>query len=196
MNLYFVESGAAERSAAMKWIGYILAGVGAIALIAVVVLLALGGGRGHSRLVRTIEIDKPADVVYGWITEPPRLTACVGGLIDIRRDTADPLGVGSREVWIMEDRNNNNERMEIQAEYTRVEPSRLVEARLNVPDGFTGTVIYELQPIDANRTHLTYRSEYQFEHWLAKLLEPVISRSAQQKLNEDLDRMKQKAEAE
>ena len=72
----------------------------------------------------------------------------------------------------------------------------MLEARLNVPEGFTGTIIYELQPIDANRTHVTYRATYQFDHWLAKLLEPVISRSAQQKLNEDFERMKQKAEAE
>ena len=35
-----------------------------------------------------------------------------------------------------------------------------------------------------------------YEHWLAKLLEPVISRSAQQKLEEDLQRLKQQAEAE
>ena len=180
----------------MRWIGYLLAGIGAIVVIAVVVLLALGGGRGESRLVRTIEIDKPADVVFAWITEPVRLKSWVGWLIDIHRETPDPVRVGSREVWVMEDRNNNNQRMEIHAEYTRVEPSRLVEARLQVPEGFTGTIIYELQPIDARRTHLTYRGQYHFDHWLAKLLEPVISRSAQQKLNEDLARMKQKAEAE
>ena len=40
----------------------------------------------------------------------------------------------------MEDRNNNNQRMDIQTEVTRVEPDRLLEVRLNVPAGFTGTV--------------------------------------------------------
>ena len=180
----------------MKWIGYIFAGIGAIVVIAIVVLLALGGGRGQSRLVKTIEIARPANVVFAWITEPPRLKAWVGWLIDIHRQTPEPVRAGSREVWVMEDRNNNNQRMEIQTEYTRVEPDRVLEARLNVPEGFTGTVIYELQPIDANRTHVTYRATYQFDHWLAKLLEPIISRSAQHKLSEDFARMKQKAEAE
>jgi uncharacterized protein YndB with AHSA1/START domain len=180
----------------MRWIGYPLAAVGAVVVIGLVILLALGGGRGQSRLVRTIEINKPADVVFEWITEPPRLKAWVGWLRDVQRPAPDPLGIGSREVWVMEDRNNNNQLMEIHAEYTQVEPGRRLEARLNAPAAFTGTVTYELQPIDARRTLLTYRCEYRFEHWLAKLFEPLISRSAQQKLNEDLERMKQKAEAE
>jgi hypothetical protein len=57
-------------------------------------------------------------------------------------------------------------------------------------------VTYELQPIDAERTRLHYRSAYKFHHWLARIFEPVISRSAQQKLDEDLARLKQRAEAE
>ena len=96
----------------------------------------------------------------------------------------------------MEDRNNNNQRMDIETEVTRHEPDRLLEARLNGPAAFTGTVTYELQPLDANRTRLVYRGSFQYEHWLAKLLEPIISRSAAQKLEEDLERLRQKAEAE
>ena len=37
----------------------------------------------------------------------------------------------------MEDRNNNNQRMDIEAEVTRHEANRLREARLNVSEGFT-----------------------------------------------------------
>jgi uncharacterized protein YndB with AHSA1/START domain len=180
----------------MKWILYVLAALAALVVLAIVVLIAIGGGRGESRLVRTNEISRPAGVVFKWISEPDRLKSWVGWVVEIQSLTPAPATVGSRTVWVMEDRNNNNQRMDIQTEVTRVEPDRLLETRLNVPMGFSGTVTYELQPIDANRTHLTYRAYYKFDHWLAKLLEPVISRSAQQKLNEDLDRLKQKAEAE
>ncbi len=62
-------------------------------------------------------------------------------------------------------------------------------------EGFTGTVTYELQPLDASRTQLTYRAAFEYDHWLAKLLEPVINRSARQKSVEDLARLKQLAEA-
>jgi uncharacterized protein YndB with AHSA1/START domain len=180
----------------MKWILYVLAGVLGLVVVAVVVLLALGGARGQGRLVETVEIAQPAAVVFKWITEPPRLKSWIGWLVDIQMLTPEVGRVGSKHVWVMEDRNNNNQRMDIAVETTRVEPDRLLEVQLNVPSGFTGTVTYELQPMDQKRTLLMYRGTYQYQHWLAKLLEPVISRSAQQKLEEDLQRLKQLAEAE
>jgi uncharacterized protein YndB with AHSA1/START domain len=179
----------------MKWLLYVVVGLVALVGLAVLVLLALGGGRGQARHVATVEIARPAGVVFQWITEPQRLTSWVGWVVEIQALTKDNGVVGSRQLWVMEDRNNNNQRMEIQTEITRAEPDQLLETRLNVPEGFTGTVTYELQPIDASRTHLTYRATYHYQHWLAKLLEPVISRSAQQKLQEDLQRLKQQAEA-
>lgn len=180
----------------MKWLLYALVGIIGLVVLAVAALLALGGGRGEGRHETSVEIARPAPVVFTWITEPDRVKSWVGWLIDIKSLTPGKTGVGAREIWVMEDRNNNNQRMDIEAEVTRLETDRLLEARLNVPNGFTGTVTYELQPLDANRTRLVYRGMFKYEHWLAKLLEPVISRSAQQKLEEDLERLKQKAEAE
>ena len=180
----------------MKWILYLVAAIAALAGPILIFLIAVGGGRGDARHVRSLQIDRPADVVFTWITEPTRVQSWVGWLVEIRALTPPPTAVGSRVVWVMEDRNNGNQRMDVNAEVTRFEQDRLLETRLNAPGGFTGTVTYELQPIDARRTHLTYRATYHYEHWLAKLLEPIISRSAQQKLVEDLDRLKQKVEAE
>ena len=180
----------------MKWLLYVMAGLVGIVVLAVVVLLALGGGRGEGTHETSVEIARPASVVFAWITEPDRVKSWVGWLIDINSLTPGKAGVGAREIWVMEDRNNNNQRMDIEAEVTRLETDRLLETRLNAPGGFTGTVTYELLPLDANRTRLVYRGTFKYEHWLAKLLEPVISRSAQHKLEEDLERLRQKAEAE
>jgi uncharacterized protein YndB with AHSA1/START domain len=180
----------------MKWIVYTLAAIAGLIVLAIVVLLAIGGGRGEGRYLTTVEISQPANVVFRWVTEPQRIKSWVGWLVEIRSLTPGKEGVGARAVWVMEDRNNNNQRMEIAAVYTRYEPERLIEASLDVPQGFTGTVVYELEPLDASRTRLTYRANYQYHHWLAKLLEPVISRSARQKMDEDLLRLKQKAESE
>lgn len=178
----------------MKWVLYILAGLGGLLVLTVVTLVALGSRSSAGRFETTVEIAQPAPVVFEWISEPARLKAWVGWLIDVQQVTP-ATGVGSREVWVMEDRNNNNQRMDIQAEVTRHEANRLREARLNVSEGFTGTVTYELQPLDASRTQLTYRAAFKYDHWLAKLLEPVINRSARQKSVEDLARLKQLAEA-
>lgn len=180
----------------MKWLWYAALAVAGLLVLAVGVLLAIGGGRGRGEFETSVDIARPAPVVFTWITEPERVKSWVGWLVDIRELTPGKTGVGTREIWVMEDRNNNNQRMDIETEVTRHEPDRLLEARLNVPAAFTGTVTYELQPLDANRTRLVYRGSFQYEHWLAKLLEPVISRSAAQKLEEDLERLRQKAEAE
>ena len=180
----------------MKWLLYGLGAVVAVVMVAVLVLLMLGGGRGESRLQATIEIARPASVVFDWITRPSRVQSWVGWLIEIQSLSPGEQTIGSREVWVMEDRNNNNQRMEIESEIVGLDQNRVLSTRLHSPGGFEGTVTYSLEPMGADRTRLQYLGDYKFEHWLAKLLEPVISRSAQQKLEEDLARLKQLAEAE
>jgi uncharacterized protein YndB with AHSA1/START domain len=180
----------------MKWFMYVVTAIFGLIVLCVIVLLAMGGGRGESRLSATVDIERPAGVVFTWITEPEHVKSWVGWLVEIKTITPQVSGVGAREVWVMEDRNNNNQRMAINSEVTRHDPDRLLETRLHSPEGFSGTVVYQLHSMDANRTRLTYTADYKFEHWLAKLLEPVISRSAQQKLDEDVARLKQRAEAE
>lgn len=180
----------------MKWILYGAGGVLALLLLAIISLLAVGGFRGESRLERSIEIARPAGAVFRWIREPERVKSWLGWLVEIRELTPGRDGVGAREIWVMEDRNNNNQRMDIETEVTRHEPDRLLETRLHARDGFTGVVTYELEPLDARRTRLVYRGDYKYEHWLARLLGPIITRSADQKLVADLERLKQRAEAE
>ena len=180
----------------MKWLLYGLASIAGVVMLAILVLLMLGGGRGESRLQATVEIARPAAVVFDWITQPRRVQSWVGWLIEIQSLTPGDQAIGSREVWVMEDRNNNNQRMEIASEVIALDRNRTLSTRLNSPGGFEGTVTYSLEPIGADRTRLQYLGDYKFEHWLARLLEPVISRSAQQKLEEDLARLKQLAESE
>ena len=180
----------------MKWVLYVALGLLAIVGLAVVALLVIGGGRGIGRFETSVDVARPAPVVFAWVTEPTRLKSWVGWLVDVRSLTPQTSGVGARNVWVMEDRNNNNQRMDLHTEVVRHEPDRLIETTVDVPEGFTGRVTYELEPLDANRTRLTYRATFQYHHWLAKLLEPVISRSARQKLVEDLERLKRQAEAE
>jgi uncharacterized protein YndB with AHSA1/START domain len=179
----------------MKWILYALAAVGALLVVCVIVLLAMGGGRGESQLQATVDIARPPEVVFTFITEPARVKSWLGWLVEIRSLTPGKQGVGAREVWVMEDRNNNNQHMDIRTEVTRYDPARSYEARLEATEGFTGTVLYELQPVDGNATRLIYRGQYQFHHWFARLLSPVITRAAQQKLDEDMARLKQQVEA-
>jgi uncharacterized membrane protein len=179
----------------MKWILYLAGSVVGLLAIAVVVLVVLGA-LSERRIHATVDIDRPADVVFAWVTEPRRLQAWIGWLVDIRNVTPQQGQVGSRQVWVMEDRNNNNARMEIETEFVTYRPGRGLTARLNAPGAFIGAVDYVLEPLGPNRTRLKYSMSYEYQMWLARLLEPIIARSARQKLEEDLQRLKQRAEAE
>ena len=180
----------------MKWLMYVLAAIAGLFGIALIVLLFLGGGRGQGRYVHSIDISRPPATVFAWVSRPEKLKSWVGWMVDIRDLTPDRVGVGAKHGWVMEDRNNDDQRMDIEAEVTRYEPDRMVESRVQAAELFSGEVRYELEPMAASRTRLTYRASFQYEHWLAKLLEPVISRSAQHKLEEDMARLKQQIEAE
>jgi uncharacterized membrane protein len=173
----------------MKWVLYALAGVGGLLVICVVVLLALGGYRGESRLVASIDIAKPPGTVFPFITQPEKLKSWVSWLVEVKEVAP------ARQVWVMEDRNNNNQLMNIETDIVRADPGRLLEVNVAAAEGFTGNIRYELESSGSEQTRLTYVGSYKFQHWLAKLLEPVISRSAQQKLEDDLRRLKQQVEA-
>ncbi len=67
-------------------------------MLANVVLLAMGGGRGESRLVAGVEIARPANVVFTWITEPERVKSWVGWLVEIKSVTPHTAGIGARQV--------------------------------------------------------------------------------------------------
>jgi uncharacterized protein YndB with AHSA1/START domain len=179
----------------MKWLGYVAAAIAGVVVVAVLVLLVLGARSDH-RIAGTVDIAQPPDVVFQWITEPQRLMAWVGWLVDVQMVTPAQEQVGARQVWVMEDRNNGNQRMNIEAEIVTYEPSQRLTARLSAADAFTGSVDYGLARLDATRTRLTYSMSYEYEQWFVKLLEPLIARAAQQKLDEDLARLKQRAEAE
>ena len=175
----------------MKWLKYAAAAAFSLALIVLLILVGLGGLRGESRLVHTIQIDRPASDVFTWITEPERLKAWVGSLVDVETLTPGSQGPGTRTRWMLHDAEESDQVLEVDFEVTRVEPGRLLEARVHSPE-LSGSVSYNLEPLDANRTLLMYRANSLYER---KLLVSIYSRAAQRKLNDDMARLKQLAEA-
>jgi len=169
----------------VKWL--IRGAVGLLSLIggAVLVLLAMGA-RSDKKLHSAVEIAKPAGDVRPWLTEPEKLKAWVGWLLEVRRE-------GDREIWVVEDRNNNNARMEIVAYDMREEPGRLY-TKVKVDGAFHGWSEFRWTEA-GGRTKLEQTGEYEYESWFAKLLEPLITREATKKQLEDLERLKSLIEA-
>ena len=117
-------------------------------------------------------------------------------LLEIR--SADPgrEGVGTRRVWVMEDRNNNNQKMEIVAVVQEWDPPKTLTLSLDAPGGFRGRQTYRLTGVGDGRTQVEIDSRYQFDNWLAKLLEPLITPSANAKMARDVAELKRMVESQ
>ena len=92
--------------------------------------------------------------------------------MEIRDLTPETAGQGHRRVWVMEDANNGNERMEITSDVTGYEPYRRIDVKLSSPEAFTGQVSYIFQDLGGGRTALTQSGTYHLTNWMARLMIP------------------------
>lgn len=179
----------------MKWVAIILGGLMGLVLVAGLVLWGLGFREGAGRIAGATEIDRSPAEVWPWIVEGEKVKQWVSWLTEVHDLTPDVKGVGARVQWIMIDPNMNNERVQIDAEYTEYQPERLSAVSLNSPGMFTGTGRYTLTDLGAGRTRVDYVSEYRMSNWLYKLMEPMVTPQARRKAEDDLAALKAVVEA-
>lgn len=174
------------------WIG--LGFAAGLVIVAAGTLLAMGMRAGAGRNDATIEITRPREVVYAWISEPGKLTQWVDWLVEVRQDPPGADGIVRREVWVMDDPNTKS-RMELVSTMLQVEVPRFVSATVFAPGVFDGEVSYTLTDLGNGRTRLDYRSHFTYGPWLYRLIEPLVTPEAQQKLEADLATLKRLVEA-
>ena len=103
-------------------------------------------------------------------------------------------GVGSKALWVMEDRDHNNQKMEIADEVVEYDPPRRIKVRFSSAEGFDGDGVFTLTDLGNGRTRVDQVGEYRFHQWMAKLFLPLIMHSAGSKAVEDMQRLKSKVE--
>lgn len=177
----------------MKWLAWGVAGLLGLVLVMVGVLWVLGRRGDAGRVQASVDVDRPPAEVWAWITEPEKEKAWVSWLVEVKAD--GPARVGSHQVWVMEDRNNGNARVQIGSVATAVEPGRRLEVRLSAPGMFTGDAVYALEDLGNGQTRLAVDSRYRYDMAFARLMEPLITPSAKKKFLEDLSRLKTLAES-
>lgn len=177
----------------MNWIKKIALVLAGLVVLAVLGLLAAGQRADANRLDVSVEIGRPAAEIWPWLIEPAKLTQWVSWLKRVRQISPGADGVGAREQWVMEDRNNGNAEMLIESVSTVYEPHRRLAARLSSQEAFTGDFRYELADA-GGKTTVRALGVYQYQHWLAKLLEPLITPEARKKLVGDLAALKRLVE--
>jgi uncharacterized protein YndB with AHSA1/START domain len=177
----------------MKVVLRLLGGLVGLVVLAVVVLFCMGlpPGAGDTRTV--VEIARPPEVVWAWITEPAHVKQWVSWLKEVREDTYGIEGVGARETWIMDDP-NMKQRIEIPSVVTSYDKPRHVGVHIGAPKMFTGDVTYTLTPT-AGGTRLEQYGRWHYDDAFARLMVPLITPQANAKGKADFARLKELAEA-
>jgi uncharacterized protein YndB with AHSA1/START domain len=157
-------------------------------------LVCLGFRPGASSTSSTIEIARPPEVVWAWLTEPARLTRWVGWLTSVKQDSTSADGIGGRQSWTLHDPNMAQDVVVI-GTVTEQDAPRLRRVHVRTPGMFSGDYAYTLTPV-AGGTRLQQSAHFRYDMWFARLMEPLVTPQASRKAREDQARLKQLAEAE
>ncbi|MGB0035910.1 MAG: SRPBCC family protein [Candidatus Acidiferrales bacterium] len=180
----------------MKWVLRILGAVVGLIVLAVLALYLAGFRRGHGRNSVTVEIARPPAQVFRYLTDDELVKRWVGGLVEIKHLNADVPGVGARMHMVEE---YKGESVPMDMEITGFEANRAIKFRIisagDPSEGFTEAGEYVLEPTGTG-TRLTLSATSEYQGFLPRLFEPLITPEAQKKLKEDLARLKGLVEGE
>ena len=178
----------------MKWVKI---GLGVVAALIVLPVLALGIANlnpDSNRLNASVVIHQKPAAIWPWLHEPAKLKQWVSWMVEVRQEGTNGLEPGHSAVWVMEDRNNGNARIEIKSVVESVEPMRRFTARLSATEGFSGNVTYSLTELPDGSTRVESDSRYHFDSAMVRFMMPLVCWQAKKKMVTDLDQLRQHVE--
>jgi uncharacterized protein YndB with AHSA1/START domain len=134
----------------------------------------------------TVEIARPPAEVFPWLLEEDKVPRWTGHLRTYERLGAGALALGSRIRQVLE---VSGRVIDVQLEVTRFEPPQGAETRF-ATNGIDVVSNYALAPAGAG-TRLTQSIEAKPTSLGARMLVPVVQPRLEQKLSEDLERLKE-----
>ena len=143
-------------------------------------------------IVSSIEIARPPEEVFSYVTDPSRLAEWQESVVSTRIEGSGPPGVGSRVVVTR--RIGRGERA-MTSEMTELSPSRSWGVR-GVDGPVRGNVKGTIDQLDDSaRSRVTIELDLQ-GHGLGKLLVPlVVRRQAQREMPTNLRNLKERLES-
>jgi uncharacterized protein YndB with AHSA1/START domain len=137
-----------------------------------------------ARFEHTVEVPRPPEEVFPWLLEQDKVPRWTGHLE--RYEQLDgALGPGARVRQVLE---ISGRTIDVELEITRYQPPAAAETRFET-NGIKVTSTYGLQPNGAG-TRLTQSLEAKAGGFTAKMLLPVVQPRLEQKLTEDLERLR------
>ena len=143
-------------------------------------------------IVSSIEIARPPEEVFSYVTDPSRLAEWQESVVSTRIEGSGPPGVGSRVVVT---RGIGRGERAMTSEMTELSPSRSWGVR-GVDGPVRGNVKGTIDPLDDSaRSRVTIELDLQ-GHGLGKLLVPlVVRRQAQREMPTNLRNLKERLES-
>lgn len=171
----------------MKAIQIFVVVTGAILVLGLLALFAIGRRPGAGRVSGSVELGVPPAVAMPWLTEPAKLRRWVGWLAEVKGDTS-AAALGRKQEWVMDD--GKSGALTLAVEITGWSPPDSMRMTLAVPGMVEGDNRYVLEDLLAG-TRLTVTGKYRHPNLMVALLEPLVTPEAQAKLRADLARLRE-----
>jgi uncharacterized protein YndB with AHSA1/START domain len=133
----------------------------------------------------TVEIPRPPAEVFPWLLEEDKVPSWTGHLERYERLDDGPLGRGSNVRQVLD---VSGRRIDVTLEVTAYEPPSGAQTRFST-NGIEVVSSYALEAAGAG-TRLTQSIEAKPKGLSARMLVPIVQPRLEQKLTEDLERLK------
>jgi uncharacterized protein YndB with AHSA1/START domain len=174
----------------MKWVKIVLGAFLALIVLCAAALAVAGMGPDANRMQSSVVIRNKPEAVWPWLYKADKVKRWVSWLIEVREEREGEPAPGGKAVWVMEDRNNGNARMEITGTVDAVEPNRRIAIHMTSPEGFSGTNVYTLTPLPDGSTRLDSDSRYTLDNGFARFMMPLVLWQARKKMAADMDNLR------
>ena len=124
-----------------------------------------------------LDVDRPAAVVFAFVSDQCNATRWQRGLHEVRRTTDGPIGVGTEHVFV---RRFAGRKIESANRFVAYEPDRFVE--FEIPEGsMTGQASYLVEPLGEQRCRVTSTMQFRVAGWMRpveRLLARILERDS------------------
>jgi uncharacterized membrane protein len=134
-------------------------------------------------------VDRPAEEVFAYLTDPEKLPEWQSMVSESRQDSSGPMSVGTRVINV---RNFLGRRIESQAEVTAYESPRRFDLRV-VSGPVPFQISHTLEPREAT-TIVNVKAQGEPGGFF-KLAEPLVGRQAERQFKNDFATLKDLLEA-
>ncbi len=138
----------------------------------------------------SVEIAAAPAEVFPWLAASDRRCEWMSALTESEPLTEGSPGIGSRFRDVFEDL---GQRVELEAEIVELDPPHAMTVQL-VSKVFDATSSQRLEELEGGRTRLIAVIDTEYKQRAARIAAPVVTRHAQKRLEQDLERLKELVE--